>query len=635
MKKYYAKLSVISTAILSLAFAMPAHAADLGYLNFFGLGAVLSVLDAVGYLLGYIAGLFVFIGGTLVNWTLDLNAQILNSPTISIGWVVSRDIANLGFVLLLIVIAFATILRFENYQMKKTLFRLIVVALLINFSMVFAGLFIDFSGVLTNFFLNKATNYNQSDLGPGLANIFQTSKILQVTERQDMLDKLVSGIASDPNKHFPFTASVFFVAGFTIIVAISLISLSAMLFMRYIWLTMLLILMPIALMLSTWPDLSDKWSNWWSEFMRWTFFAPAVSFFLYLALSIAEHPIAKVEGIDNIGLTFANFGQLLGQMISVLGILLGGMYTANKMAITGSSTGYAVANKVKGFLTGGAGLAGGATAYAGNRYGLGGLNRLSTSFADGKTINERLRGFAASGAGLPIIGTAFQNLNSQLKKSGEQSIDNWMKHYDAMDPAARKNSYEGRIISPDERAGLMASMANKGQMKDLKESPEFSRYAQSAVTRGGDVAKALINKDPELAKFKVERIKFPNNVEFDRQQRAEIGKAIAGMSMDAINDLRSELLTQNPDYIAQARNSLILKFGEQRSHEDKMALYASMASKLRSIRASTFKTGDDESMEKNLATKLKSMAKSPAWAGYIEEEFFKKGAKLDNETETE
>lgn len=637
MKKYYAKLSVLATAILSLGFAMPVHAQATGvlsYLSNFGLNGILSTLDAIGYLLGYIAGLFVFIGGTLVNWTLDMNAQVLSSQTVSIGWVVSRDIANLGFVLLLILIAFGTILRFESYQMKKSLWKLIVAALLINFSMVFAGLFIDFSGVLTNFFLNKATNYNQSDLGPGIANIFQTSKILQQTDDEGKITKLITGMASDPNKHFPFTASVFFVAGFTIIVAISLISLSAMLFMRYIWLTMLLILMPMAWMFWAWPDLSDKWSKWWSEFIRWTFFAPAVSFFLYLALSIAERPIAPVQGVEALGITFANFGQMLGQMISVLGILYGGMYTANSMSIAGASVGSTVYNKVKGVMMGGAGLGAAGAGYLGNRYGLGGLNRLSTSFADGKTINERLRGFTAAGAGLPLIGTAFQGMNAQLKKSGEETIGNWIKHYDALDPEARKEAFSGRIISPEERAGAMASMAKNGQMKDVQKMPDFEKFARMAVDRGGDVSKALISKDPELAKYKV-KTEGLNKVEIDRAERAEIGKAIAGMSIDAINDLRADLLTKNPEYMAQARNSLILKFGEQRSHEDKTALYASMANKLRSIRASGFQTSDDEAMEKNLSSKLKSMGRSPAWAGYIDREFFENEKRGGNNEENE
>lgn len=657
MKKYFTKyntkLLALATTIISFGFVMPIPAyaqsvigSAVSYLGFIGIGAILSVLDAIGLFIQYVSGLFVFIGGTLVNWTLDLNAQLLNSSTVQIGWVVSRDIANLGFVLLLIIIAFATILRFESYQMKKTLWKLIVAALLINFSMVGAGLFIDFSGVLTNFFLNKATDSNQSQLGPGIANIFQTSKILMQPEDQSKIESLVQGASTDPNKHIPFTASVYFAAGFTIIVAISLISLSAMLFMRYIWLTMLLILMPLAWMFWAWPDLSDKWSKWWSEFIRWTFFAPSVSFFLYLALSIVKHPVAPVSEVNAIGLTIPNFGALLGQMISVLGILYGGMYTANKMGIEGASVGSTVYNKMKGYMTGATGATG---AYIGRKYGMGGLDRLSTSFGSKQTVNERLRGVTAGMTGIPLIGDTFQNLNSQLKKSGEATIGEWIKHYDGMDAEGRKNAFSGRILSPEERSGAMASMAKNGQMRDMQKMPDFEKFAQMAIKRGGETSKIMISKDPELAKFKVN----PEDPEFKGQptskiiqaRRAEVANAYANIAPDGIKDVSAELLTANVDNLAKIRPSFLSAFGEHKDYKDKDILTKKLMEQIKNLTANIkILSGEEktasEGLLNNLSSKMKFMAKSPAWAGLIDADMRKligiekkKGGKKEDEDE--
>src|SRR3989344_8276587 len=144
----------------------------MNFITNFSLNGLLSVIHGICYLVGYVASLFVNIGGSLVNWTLDLNSQVLNNSTVSIGWTVSRDIANLGFVLAIIIIAFATILRIESYQMEKLPANLITAALLVNFSLVFAGIFIDFSGILTNFFINRATSNNPSAIGAGLADAF-------------------------------------------------------------------------------------------------------------------------------------------------------------------------------------------------------------------------------------------------------------------------------------------------------------------------------------------------------------------------------------------------------------------------------------------------------------------------------
>lgn len=611
-----------------------------------GISAVMLPIAVVSYVIGFVASWFVTLGGTLTNWALDINSNVLTSITVKTGWIVSRDLANLGFVLAIILIAFITILRYESYDTKKMLVRLISAALLINFSLVIAGVFIDFSGLMTNFFLSKATSGNLEQIGPGLVGSLRAHELFQQKADEATIKNQVEGMGGDFNKFIVFLATQTFISVFTIITAISLFSIAIMLYVRYIALTILLILMPIAWLMWIWPDLAGYWSSWWKTFMKWCFFAPSMSFFIYLAFQVAltfkqtegawvGQPVA---GVGDMGILIQNFSSILGQMVSVLGILYGGLYTANAMGIAGADIGISAVGKVKGYITGAPGATG---AYIGRKYGMGGLDNVSARMT-GKTVNENLRGFTAGLSGVPLVGETFQNINKQLKSSGEANISEWIKHYDALDPEARKKAYEGRIISPDERAGLMASMANKGQMKDLKFEADgktvrasFDRYAQMAVGRGGDISKALITKDPELAKYKLDRTKFPDKVAFDRAQRAEIGKAVAGMSIDAINDLRTELLTQNPEYLAQARNSLILKFGEQRSHEDKVALYESIANKIRNIRNSAVRTSEDESMEKNLSAKLHSMAKSPAWSGYISDMDLVKKPKETKEPEEE
>src|SRR3989338_1860877 len=209
------------------------------------LSAIMTVLSPVFFIIGFIASWFVTIGGSLTNWALDLNRMVLQSPTVKIGWTVSRDIANLGFVLAIILIAFATILRFENYGMKKALSKLIIAALLINFSLVIAGVFMDFSGVLTNFFIDKATNYDSAQLGAGLANAFKVQTILQPKSDLAEIQNQIQGMDEDFNGYVTFITSQAFITIFTAIVAISLMSLAAMLYIRYIALTILLVLAPL------------------------------------------------------------------------------------------------------------------------------------------------------------------------------------------------------------------------------------------------------------------------------------------------------------------------------------------------------------------------------------------------------
>src|SRR3989344_7765817 len=70
------------------------------------LDAPLLSVAGFSYLLASAFGKIVFFAGQLTTWALNLNSHILETPTMRAGWVVSRDIANLGFVLAIILIAF-------------------------------------------------------------------------------------------------------------------------------------------------------------------------------------------------------------------------------------------------------------------------------------------------------------------------------------------------------------------------------------------------------------------------------------------------------------------------------------------------------------------------------------------------
>ena len=196
MKKYY-KILIALIPVLFLFTTKFAHAA------FFGLFDVSKIAGGILFMIGFIGGIFVYLGGTLTNWALNLNNQIMDSSVIEIGWTISRDIANLGFVLIIIMIAFTTILRIETYQTKKLLTKLIIIALLINFSLVFAGIFLDFSGMLTNFFIDKATGHNPMTLGIKMAYALQVQKLLSVKQDADAINKLIETKVTEKMKETP------------------------------------------------------------------------------------------------------------------------------------------------------------------------------------------------------------------------------------------------------------------------------------------------------------------------------------------------------------------------------------------------------------------------------------------------
>ncbi|MEK7169342.1 MAG: hypothetical protein AAB700_00720, partial [Patescibacteria group bacterium] len=73
-------------------------------------GIFVTAFKVFAYILNTILGFLFMLAGGLVNIAMDLNAKILDKTNtlVSIGWTITRDVANLGFVLIMIVMAVAT-----------------------------------------------------------------------------------------------------------------------------------------------------------------------------------------------------------------------------------------------------------------------------------------------------------------------------------------------------------------------------------------------------------------------------------------------------------------------------------------------------------------------------------------------
>jgi len=103
---------------------------------------------------------------------------------VKIGWQVTRDLSNMFFILFIVVIAFATILRFEKYGIKKLLPKIIIIVLLINFSYVICAVIIDFSNITADFFIK--------DIKSKIKNDENNVMSLQKREGRNVINNLLS-----------------------------------------------------------------------------------------------------------------------------------------------------------------------------------------------------------------------------------------------------------------------------------------------------------------------------------------------------------------------------------------------------------------------------------------------------------
>lgn len=333
-----------------------------------------------GFLLSFVTfGLDFFLKIAKYNGYVDSNTQI-----VVVGWTLVRDVANMFFVVILLAIAFGTILGVENYQWNKLLGKLIFAAIFINFSKMICGIFIDVAYIFSLTFLNAIVNTAQGNI----LNAFHMDKLLEFSSSASDTGPtpvvlLVSNFAA-----FMFAVMLFLTIGAYLVVMLA----------RMVVLWLLIILSPLAFIFQVMPQTQEYAKQWWSKFTKQVLVLPVMTFFLWLTLATSSSgDIANTLGIgmdDSLlgGMnlssslveitkfsTMANFFVPLAMlivgltMVGQMGVVGGGLTSkaldfAKKVATIAS--GYALGRKIVGGTV--EGVVGGITkgAKATAKYGL-------------------------------------------------------------------------------------------------------------------------------------------------------------------------------------------------------------------------------------------------------------------------
>lgn len=265
----------------------------------------------------------------------------LDSTAVNVGWVMVRDITNMFFVVILLLIAFGTILGIEQYEWKKMLVKFVMAAILVNFSRIICGVIIDVGQVVMITFVNGIA----ATAGGNLINAFSADKLLQLT-------------GQTINDSEMFLASVAALTFAAMMLAVMLVFVF-MLLARMIVLWVLIVLSPLAFVLSVIPQTQKFASNWWSEFGNHVIVGPVVVFFIWLSFvtvgagnistEIGEHsqidPNLKIKEdsaleADQIGGQSAGISSVMSwakmaNFAIAIGMLLVGAKVAQQLGVMG------------------------------------------------------------------------------------------------------------------------------------------------------------------------------------------------------------------------------------------------------------------------------------------------------------
>lgn len=267
----------------------------------------------------------------ILEWVLSENfisysyTDPARNPFIKVGWTLMRDLVNMFFIIALAFIGLATALKLQEYNVQKALPKLIIIALIINFTPVICGLIVDATNIITYFFVEQTTGLELLR-----AQYVSQTAVLQGTQIRGWFD-WESSLRS--------VVQAFMMAGANIISALILLVFAVLFAARYVAIWIAVIMSPLAFFSYIFPRLKligGFWNKWWDLFLQWCFIGITAGFFLYLGNHIM---LAAPEMIQAPAPSEATVGANFLEAVLPFGIAVGFLFFGLMQAISGAAMG--------------------------------------------------------------------------------------------------------------------------------------------------------------------------------------------------------------------------------------------------------------------------------------------------------
>jgi len=320
---------------------------------FAGIG---SLLIALGIKLVTMATTFfeIVLQYTIVNFTNTLSSF---KDSIDTGWGAFRDVANIVIIAMFVFISINMILGVKEFGEKKLVARVLIIAVLLNFSLLFTRAIIDSSNFVAYQFYNQMvrgldvqtsqaqqkaattnpnlSNTNSRELSPtggvagkflqflGVSSIGQSYDVLAEAQKtnNNALIGLLYGILS-----FIFLLVTAFVFSYGALLLVT----------RAILLV--LVMLTAAIAFAGWliPHhlFGEAWTKWWKTLIKGAFLAPILMILLWITEVVASQIAGKFGSGGALGnlaansSSAANIGTLFS-FVFILGLIFASFYVAN------------------------------------------------------------------------------------------------------------------------------------------------------------------------------------------------------------------------------------------------------------------------------------------------------------------
>ena len=518
-----------------------------GFLNFSILGFGVQAGDGIialsdlllrhftrAVLWGLLSTLAILIIGYFFQFALVLNTTILSTNIIHNIYAMLLNLVDIGFVIALIIMAFATMFRNDKYGYKKNLPKFLAAALLINFGFFFAKAVINIGDTVTTVFADAVSGVQYSSAAglpsnfgeaASLSNVFNTASI---TCSVNQYINISTSNANPVTGFFLAVAkplmSVSFGSIITLIWAATLLAIVIVFLARYAFLVLLVAVMPLAWLGWIFPGIKipllggkgGTFEGWWNQFLNWVFIGPLLIFLLYISRSMTNWFIQNASQISTIHGPLVLSSQLLIQLIIILLINVIGLFAAVKMsgaagamvvAGVGGGLGF-IAQKVTNYS---GGLATRAkirseayekSSAEAEKQGDISTARLHRTLARGLSVTGR----TLSGVALPpqyreVLGRAGIKVPQEKEFDLSKSIEGAEGKYKQMISAdvlraAKMEAKSDRTRDPVRSAALLKNLIDRKQLNRLTSS-EIAPLLTSAASIGAQ--KDMLSARPDLS----------------------------------------------------------------------------------------------------------------------------------------
>ncbi|MFA5029166.1 MAG: hypothetical protein WC518_00235 [Patescibacteria group bacterium] len=249
-----------------------------------------KIAGFINWILYYVASFFGWLVGLIVNVLVNkvvVFNDFLNVRLVKEGWRIVRDICNNFFIVILLVIAVGTILRVPNYQYKQLLPKLLIMAVLINFSKMITGVLIDFFQIIMVFFGGALVKENAAGVILASVGLYKLYLLGQNPGGQIL--------GNENLQDWDITIALFFAIVISIVACVAIGVTMIILVYRIVMLWILVILSPAAYFLSSFPKGQQYAGMWWSQFASNLVVGPVLLFFLYLSFFSGYRDVGGVE----------------------------------------------------------------------------------------------------------------------------------------------------------------------------------------------------------------------------------------------------------------------------------------------------------------------------------------------------